>query len=160
MSKAKVVNRTEILNDRERIFSHLEERIKGIVVGVLEGVTTNLEQELQGIGLEVMHTVMELEIAQVAGAKGKHQADRSHNWWGTNPGSVLIDGRKVKLEVPRAVEVETKTGYHLQSYPLFRQTGAAVKKAYQDLIRGISTRGASTKASASSWPAMASVQAR
>jgi putative transposase len=140
MSGRKVVNRSEILNDRDRIFSPLEARIKGVVLDVLEGVASNLEQELQGIGLEVMRTVMELEIAQVAGAKGKHQPDRSYTRHGTNPGSVLIDGRKVTLPVPRAVAVDTNTAYRLSSYPLFRQAGAAVKKAYQDLIRGVSTR--------------------
>jgi transposase-like protein len=46
----------------------------------------------------------------------------------------------LKLEVPRAVAVETNTGYRLQSYLLFRQTSEAIRKAYQDLIRGVSTR--------------------
>ena len=63
MRRIKVVEQQEVLKDRERIFSTLQERIKGIVVDILSDVRVNLTQELRGLGLEVMQAVMELEIS-------------------------------------------------------------------------------------------------
>ena len=86
MRRIKVANRCEVLKDRERILSSLERRIKGIVVDILTGVEMNLGEELHGIGLEVMRAVMEFEIADIAGPKGKHLNERAYSRWGHNPG--------------------------------------------------------------------------
>jgi len=140
MQRVKVRTREEIINNSEAIFGPVKDRIVETVMGVLGGMKESLEAELTGIGLLVMRAVMELEIAEVAGAKKKHQEDRRYHWWGTNPGSVVIDGLKVRDRIPRAVETETQKAYRLKSYGLFHQTGQLVKRAYQDLIRGVSTR--------------------
>jgi len=140
MHTNKIVNRNDVLNDHQRILGGVEERIKGILLDILGGTQTNLARELKGIALDVMNAVMDLEIAQVAGVKGKHTEGRLYSRWGHNPGSVILDGTKVSCEVPRAVSADTRQSYLLKSYPLFRQTGEMVKRAYRDLIRGISTR--------------------
>jgi transposase-like protein len=140
MRRNKVVNRDDVLNDHRRILGALEDRVKGIVIDILSGVQTKLAQELKGVALEVMRAVMEFEIASIAGPKGKHQEARQYSRWGQNPGSVVIDGKKVGCEVPRVVEQGSQTSYRLKSYHVFRQTGELVKRAYRDLIRGISTR--------------------
>lgn len=140
MRRHKVVNQTEVLKDQERILGALEGRVKGIVVDILSGAQKNLAGELQGVALEVMQAVMEFEIASVAGPKGKHQKGRQYSRWGQNPGSVVIDGAKVSCPVGRVVEYETQKSYQLKSYPLFRQTAELIRRAYRDLIRGISTR--------------------
>lgn len=140
MRRIKVVNQEDVLKDQERILGCLQERVKGVVLDVLGGIQVNLAQELRGIGLEVMQAVMEFEIASIAGPKGKHQDGRRYSRWGHNPGSVVIDGTKVRTQIPRVVEEATRNSYRLKSYGLFRQTGELVKRAYRDLIRGISTR--------------------
>lgn len=140
MRRIKVVNRTEVLKDQERILGSLQERVKGVVVDILGGIQVNLAQELRGLGLEVMQAVMEFEISSIAGAKGKHDDSRRYSRWGHNPGSVVIDGAKVRSHIPRVVEEASRKSYRLRSYGLFRQTGEAVKRAYRDLIRGVSTR--------------------
>ncbi|MEK7748538.1 MAG: hypothetical protein AAB269_00610, partial [Bacteroidota bacterium] len=78
MRRIKVVNREDVLKDHDRILGVLEERVKGIVVDILGGVQLNLAQELRGLGLEVMHAVMEFEILSIVGAKGKHQENRRY----------------------------------------------------------------------------------
>lgn len=140
MSKVKVATKEEIIKKGEKVFGPIKGRIVEIVLGVLGGIKESLEEELSGIGLLVMQAVMELEITQVAGIKGERQRHREYHWWGTNPGSVVLDGSKRKIAVPRAVEVETQKAYRLKSYGFFRQTGELVKRAYRDLIRGVSTR--------------------
>jgi transposase-like protein len=140
MLGSKVVNRDDVLKDHGRILGGLEERVKGIVVNILSGVECRLEAELHGVALEVMQAVMEFEILSVAGPKGKHQAQRGYSRWGHNPGSVVIDGTKVRCEVPRVVAKESRKTQQLKSYGLFQQTGELVRRAYRDLIRGVSTR--------------------
>ncbi len=142
MSKSKVVSREDINNieRRDEVFGPLKEKIVEVVLGVLGGLKESMEEELSGIGLLVMQTVMKLEIQKVAGEKKKHQKNRRYHWWGTNPGSVVLDGKKTKCLIPRAVEKETQTAYEVRSYGLFHQAGQLVKRAYQDLIRGVSTR--------------------
>jgi len=140
MRRSKVINRNDLLKDQERILKPLEDRVKGIVREILGGVQSNLGAELHGIALEVMEAVMDLEISQIAGPKGKHQEDRRYGRWGSNPGTVIVDGVKVRCQVPRVVERGTLRGYVLETYRQFRQGGDLVRRAYRDLIRGISTR--------------------
>lgn len=140
MRKAKIVNRIDVLKDQERILGALHERVKGVVVDVLGNIEVNLALELRGIGLEVMRAVMEFEISSIVGAKGKHQQVRKFVRWGSNPGSVVIDGMKLKSPVPRVLEEDSGKSIRLKTYSLFRRGGDLVKRAYRDLIRGISTR--------------------
>jgi putative transposase len=140
MCSRKVVNQSDVLKDYERILGGLERRVKGIVVGILSDAQTNLAQELHGVALEVMQAVMEFEISSIAGPKGKHLESRQFSRWGHNPGSVVIDGTKVRCRVPRVVEEQGRKAYPLKTYGMFRQTGDLIKRAYRDLIRGISTR--------------------
>jgi putative transposase len=140
MRRSNIINRADLHKDHRRILGTLEARVRGIVASILGGIQTNLAAELHGIALEVMHAVMEFEITNVAGPKGKHVGSRKYTRWGHNPGSVIIDGTKVSCSVPRVVEENTKTAYPLKTYSMFRQTSDVVKRAYRDLIRGVSTR--------------------
>jgi len=140
MRNTNVVNPTDVLKDHQRILAPLEARVRGIVAGLLSGVESNLSAELHGVALEVMHAVMEFEISSIAGPKGKHRSDRRYSRWGHNPGSVVINGTKVRALVPRLVEEDTLKSYPLTTYERFQQAGELVKRAYRDLIRGISTR--------------------
>lgn len=140
MRKTKIVNQIDVLKDQDRILGSLQEQVKDVVVKLLGNIELNLAQELRGIGLRVMQAVMEFEISSVAGEKGKHQNDRAFVRWGSNPGSVVIEGAKVRSQIPRVVEEESHRSHQLKTYGLFRQSTEMVKRAYRDLIRGISTR--------------------
>jgi putative transposase len=140
MHSIKVLNQESLRKDYSRILAPLEDRVRGMVVNVLGGLKTHLSQELHGIGLEVMKAVMEWEMEEVVGVKGKHNPHRRYIRGGTNPGSVIIDGAKVPCRIPRAKDVETGAEYDLQSHTLFQQAGALLKRTYTDLIRGVSTR--------------------
>jgi transposase-like protein len=140
MRTTNIVKASDVLKDEARILQGIEDRVKGIVVTVLSGVEEHLSNELHGIAKEVMQAVMEFEILSVVGPKGRHASDRRYRRWGSNPGSVVINGSKVPCRVPRVVEHQSTTSYPLHSYQVFRKTGAVVSKAYHALINGISTR--------------------
>ena len=140
MCRLKIVNQDTVRKDYSRILGALDERVRGLVVNILTGVETHLAEELHGIGLEVMHAVMEMEREEVVGVKGKHNPERRYIRGGNNPGSVVLDGAKVACKIPRARDVMSGIEYEMKSHTLFQQAGELVKRAYRDLIRGISTR--------------------
>src|SRR3954470_3203581 len=62
-----------------------------------------------GVGLGVVHELMELEVAEVVGPKGKHDPDRVAVRHGHEDGSMTLGGRRVPVKRPR---VRTAGGEH------------------------------------------------
>jgi putative transposase len=54
-----------------------------------------------GVGLGVVHELMELEVDEVVGAKGKHNPDRVAVRHGREDGSMTLGGRRVPVRPPR-----------------------------------------------------------
>lgn len=54
-----------------------------------------------GVGLGVVHELMELEVTEVVGPTGKHDADRAAKRHGHEGGQVTIGGRRVQVRRPR-----------------------------------------------------------
>src|ERR671924_1764875 len=54
-----------------------------------------------GVGLGVVHELMELEVTEVVGPKGKHNRDRTAKRHGHEDGSVTLGGRRVPVRRPR-----------------------------------------------------------
>jgi putative transposase len=50
-----------------------------------------------GVGLGVVHELMELEVTEVVGSKGKHNADRTAKRHGHEDGSMTLGGRRVQV---------------------------------------------------------------
>ncbi len=140
MRSVKVVNPENLRNRFPQIFGRVKERVLELTVNVLSGVETSLGEQLHGIRLEVIQAIVEAEREEIVGAKGKHIQARRYVRGGTNPGSVVINGTKVACKIPRAREVDSGIEYALQSHNWFQRTGELARKAYRDLIRGVSTR--------------------
>src|ERR1700736_4858437 len=54
-----------------------------------------------GVGLSVVHELMELEVDDVVGPKGKHQPDRVAVRHGHENGSMTLGARRVQVSRPR-----------------------------------------------------------
>src|SRR3954462_5138196 len=54
-----------------------------------------------GVGLGVVHQLMELEVTEVVGPKGKHNPDRTAKRHGHEDGSMTLGGRRVAVRRPR-----------------------------------------------------------
>ncbi len=54
-----------------------------------------------GVGLGVVHELMELEVDEVVGPKGKHNPDRAAKRHGHEDGSMTLGGRRVAVRRPR-----------------------------------------------------------
>src|ERR1700693_1085479 len=54
-----------------------------------------------GLGLTVVHQLMEREVDEVVGPKGKHDRDRTAKRHGHEDGSMTLGGRRVEVSRPR-----------------------------------------------------------
>ena len=79
----------------------LGERLAGKVSGQLELFAARMREGLLAasvaIGLEVMGELVDAEVADKAGAKGKHDKDRAAYRHGTEDGKVTLGGRRIPV---------------------------------------------------------------
>ena len=61
-----------------------------------------------GVGLTVVHQLMEREVEDVVGLKGKHDPDRTAKRHGHEDGSMTLGGRRVPVSRPRVRSVDGK----------------------------------------------------
>src|SRR5947208_2199756 len=59
-----------------------------------------------GVGLSVVHELMELEVTEVVGPKGKHDPGRTAKRHGHEDGSLTLGGRRVAVRRPRTRTVD------------------------------------------------------
>jgi transposase-like protein len=77
--------------------------------------------------------ILEGEVEDLVGERYDRKASgNSLRRWGTNPGSIRIDGERVPLEVPRVRDVEAGEERPLQSYQAMKES--AVSKELTDAI--------------------------
>src|SRR3954447_25710053 len=72
-----------------------------------------------GVGLGVLHELMEAEVDEVVGPKGKHNPGRSAVRHGHEAGEVTLGGRRVPVGRPRARTVDGEREVELGSYAHF-----------------------------------------
>jgi putative transposase len=69
-----------------------------------------------GVGLGVLAELLEEEVVEVVGAKGKHDADRTAVRHGHESGEVTLGGRRVAVERPRVRSADGRSELRLQAY--------------------------------------------
>lgn len=92
-----------------------------------------------GAGLLAVSQIMNEEMSDKVGAKGRHDPNRAATRNGTAPGSVVLGGRTVPVRRPRA----TLTGggeLQLDSYAVFSSTDLLTQLAMERMLAGVATR--------------------
>jgi transposase-like protein len=123
----------------------LPERLAGAVDGHLvtfaEHVREGLLAASTAVGLEVMAEMMEAEVTEVAGVKGRHDPDRTHTRHGGENGSVTLGGRRLPVRRPR-VRTVGENGHEvtLESYATFADADLLADGMVARMLAGISTR--------------------
>ncbi|NHM26255.1 IS256 family transposase [Desulfofundulus sp. TPOSR] len=91
------------------------------------------------VGLNVLKAMMEAEVAEIVGPKGKHNPNRQAVRHGSEKGSVVPGGRKVAVRRPR---VRTTDGreVRLNTYEAFQDERFITESVLERMICGLSTR--------------------
>ncbi len=92
-----------------------------------------------GVGLRVVHELMESEVAEVVGPRGKWNADRVASRHGHEDGSMTLGGRRVPVSRPRVRSVDGKE-LAVASYEYFAARDPLQRAVMDRMLAGVSTR--------------------
>jgi len=93
-----------------------------------------------GVGLGVLSELMEEEVDDVVGPKGKHDPDRTAVRHGHEAGEVTLGGRRVAVDRPRARTVDGSQEIALQTYEHFADRDPLARVVLERMLAGVSTR--------------------
>jgi transposase-like protein len=126
----------------------LPRRLAGRVDGHLAAFAEHMREGLlaasTAVGLEVMADLMDAEVTDLVGPKGRHDPDRTATRHGTEPGSVTLGGRRLPVRRPRVRSVardgQPDREITLESYDTFASIDLLAEGIVARMLAGISTR--------------------
>jgi putative transposase len=116
--------------------AHVQEALGELAVAAREGLLALSV----GVGLGVLAELMEEEVVEVVGAKGKHDPDRTAVRHGREAGEVTLGGRRVGLERPRVRSADGKSEVPLTTYRHFSDRDPLTRVVLERMLAGVSTR--------------------
>jgi len=93
-----------------------------------------------GVGLGVVHELMEFEVDEVVGPKGKHNAERTAKRHGHEDGSMTLGGRRVAVRRPRVRTAEDEHELPVSTYEYFAERDPLTRAVMDRMLAGVSTR--------------------
>jgi putative transposase len=93
-----------------------------------------------GVGLGVLVELMEDEVEEVVGAKGKHNPERTAVRHGREDGEVTLGGRRVAVKHPRVRSADGEAEVELQTYRYFADRDPLSRLVLEQMLAGVSTR--------------------
>ena len=93
-----------------------------------------------GVGLGVLSELMEEEVDDVVGPKGKHDADRVAVRHGHEDGEVTLGGRRVAVKRPRVRSADGEAEVTLGTYQHFADRDPLSRLVLEQMLAGVSTR--------------------
>ncbi len=93
-----------------------------------------------GVGLGVVHELMELEVEEVVGPKGKHNPDRAAKRHGHEDGSLTLGGRRVRVRRPRMRTADDERELPVQAYEYFADRDPLTRAVMDRMLAGVSSR--------------------
>lgn len=131
---------SKVVTTQEAIESPLPPQIQE-VLGELVGATRDGLLALSvGVGLRVVHELMELEVCEVVGPKGKHDPDRTAKRHGHEDGSMTLGGRRVPVRRPRVRSADDERELPVTTYEYFADRDPLTRVVMDRMLAGVSTR--------------------
>jgi transposase-like protein len=93
-----------------------------------------------GVGLGVLAELMEEEVDEVVGPKGRHDPERTAVRHGHESGEVTLGGRRVAVERPRVRTADGSEELELQTYAHFADRDPLTRVVLERMLAGVSTR--------------------
>jgi putative transposase len=93
-----------------------------------------------GVGLGVVHELMELEVTEVVGPKGKHNTERTAKRHRHEDASMTLGGRRVAVRRPRMRTADDEHELPLGTYEYFADRDPLTRAVMDRMLAGVSTR--------------------
>jgi putative transposase len=92
------------------------------------------------VGLGVLRELLEVEVEELVGPKGKWNCDRKAVRHGHENGEVTLGGRRVQVKRPRVRTADGESEVPLESYEHFAERDPLEGVALERMLAGVSTR--------------------
>ncbi len=92
-----------------------------------------------GVGLRVVHELMESEVTEIVGPKGAWNPERTASRHGHEDGSMTLGGRRVPVARPRVRSVDGKE-LPVSTYTYFADRDPLQRAVMDRMLAGVSTR--------------------
>jgi len=116
------------------------EQVNVAMAGIAESAAEGLLAVAVGAGLQVMAALMAESVTALAGAKGRHDPDRTAVRHGSGDGSVSLGGRRVPVRRPRVRAADGSGELPVPAYELFAGTEVLGRMAMERMLGGLSSR--------------------
>ena len=93
-----------------------------------------------GVGLSVVHELMEAEVEEVVGPKGKWNSDRTAKRHGRERGSMTLGGRRAEVSRPRIRSADDEHELPVKTYEYFADRDPLTVVVMNRMLAGVSTR--------------------
>jgi len=102
---------------------------------------TALQHHLD-ISRMLVNDILEDEVNQHAGSWYSHEKPHNGRYsrWGTNPGSIKLGDRRIRLAVPRLYDNESGSNKPLETYNKLREVESINDRILKAVLLGLSTR--------------------
>ena len=120
--------------------SAVPEQVSVAMAEIAENMGEGLLALAVGAGLQVMAALMEADVTELAGPKGRHDGARTAVRHGRERGSVTLGGRRVPVTRPRVRATDGQGELPIASYELFSSTEILGRMAMEKMLAGLSTR--------------------
>lgn len=96
---------------------------------------------IQQMGINALAELFELDVVEMAGAKGKHCPERLHYRWGAAPIVLPFGGQRITVRCPRVRALGGGGEAQLKSALHFRTVDPVPARVLNQILLGVSTRG-------------------
>ena len=93
-----------------------------------------------GVGLSVVHDLMEREVDEVVGPKSKWNPERTAKRHGREQGSMTLGGRRVKVSRPRIRSADDERELPVHTYDYFADRDPLTRAVMDRTLAGVSVR--------------------
>jgi putative transposase len=134
--KERTVSATQVATATRELPPRVEEALGELVGAAKEGLLALSV----GVGLGVMAELMEEEVTDVVGPKGKHDPERTAVRHGHESGEVTLGGRRAAVERPRVRTAGGESEVPLESYRHFADRDPLTRLVFEQMLAGVSVR--------------------
>jgi putative transposase len=93
-----------------------------------------------GVGLSVVHELMEAEVDEIVGPRGKWNPERTASRHGHERGSMTLGGRRVEVSRPRVRSADDERELPVRTYEYFADRDPLAVVVMNRMLAGVSTR--------------------
>ena len=126
----------EAINDEAVLPERVQEALGQLVGAAREGLLA-LSVE---VGLGVLRELLEQEVGELVGPKGKWNRERTAVRHGHEDGEVTLGGRRVQVKRPRARTADGESELPLATYEHFADRDQLGEVVLERMLAGVSTR--------------------